>query len=85
MKKTICLSAISLLIIRGKIVSQDTKNAVITINTNEKGGDISPPFYGLMNEEINYAYDSGLYGELIRNRAFKDNAKVPENRLDIFG
>lgn len=28
-------------------------------------------FYGLMTEEINYSYEGGLYGELIRNRTFK--------------
>ncbi len=28
----------------------------------------SPTLYGLMTEEINYSYDGGLYGELLRNR-----------------
>ena len=30
--------------------------------------------YGLMTEEINYSYEGGLYGELVRNRTFKANA-----------
>ena len=30
-------------------------------------------FYGLMTEEINHAYDGGLYGELIQNRSFRDS------------
>ena len=30
--------------------------------------------YGLMTEEINYAYEGGLYAELIRNRSFKADA-----------
>ena len=34
--------------------------------------------YGLMTEEINHAYDGGLYAELIRNRIFKDNKTTPE-------
>ena len=34
-------------------------------------GRMPPTFYGLMTEEINYSYEGGLYGELIRNRAFK--------------
>ena len=29
-------------------------------------------FYGLMTEEINHAYDGGLYGELVQNRALMD-------------
>src|ERR1035438_7960712 len=33
--------------------------------------------YGLMTEEINFSYDGGLYGELIRNRAFKEDGKDP--------
>ena len=34
-------------------------------------------FYGLMTEEINHSYDGGLYAELIRNRAFLDDAETP--------
>ena len=33
--------------------------------------------YGLMTEEINFSYDGGLYGELVRNRSFKEDAKDP--------
>jgi alpha-N-arabinofuranosidase len=33
--------------------------------------------YGLMTEEINYAYEGGIYAELIRNRTFKANAQNP--------
>ena len=32
-----------------------------------------------MTEEINHSYDGGLYGELIRNRAFLDDAKAPSH------
>ncbi len=79
MKKTICLPLLSLLFLGGRTLAQNAKPTVITINANEKAGDISPQFYGLMTEEINYSYDGGLYAELIRNRAFQDNAKVPEH------
>jgi len=34
---------------------------------------VSPMLYGLMTEEINYSYEGGLYGELVRNRSFKAN------------
>ena len=30
-----------------------------------------------MTEEINHSYDGGLYAELIRNRAFLDDATAP--------
>jgi alpha-L-arabinofuranosidase len=42
------------------------------------GANVSPMLYGLMTEEINHAYDGGLYAELIRNRIFKDNKTAPE-------
>ncbi len=44
----------------------------ITIAANNPGAKISPAFYGLMTEEINYSYDGGLYGELIQNRIFQN-------------
>jgi alpha-L-arabinofuranosidase len=46
----------------------------VTINADQIKGQSSPILYGLMTEEINYSYDGGLYGELIANRAFQDNA-----------
>lgn len=49
---------------------------VVKINTSASGIRISPYFYGLMTEEINYSYDGGLYGELIRNRALEDDANA---------
>ena len=44
---------------------------VLKINAAEVTAKVSPMLYGLMTEEINYAYEGGLYGELIRNRSFK--------------
>jgi alpha-N-arabinofuranosidase len=50
---------------------------VLKIDAGAAGTPISPYFYGLMTEEINYSYDGGLYAELIRNRAFRDDANAP--------
>ena len=49
----------------------------ITIDTASPSGKVSPLFYGLMTEEINHAYDGGLYAELVRNRAFLDDPATP--------
>src|SRR5690349_9254067 len=49
----------------------------ITIDASAPAGKVSPLLYGLMTEEINHSYDGGLYAELIRNRAFLDDAKTP--------
>jgi len=40
--------------------------------------------YGLMTEEINFAYEGGLYAELIRNRSFKADAVVPPVTPDTY-
>jgi len=49
----------------------------LTVKVDQPGVQINPKLYGLMTEEINHSYDGGLYGELIRNRAFKDDANNP--------
>lgn len=46
----------------------------LTIAADRVKARIDPGFYGLMTEEINFAYEGGLYGELIRNRSFKAEA-----------
>jgi len=52
---------------------------VLKIDMGHAGPKVSPVFYGLMTEEINYSYDGGLYGELVRNRAFLDNPSKPDH------
>lgn len=41
----------------------------ITVTPNEKASMVD--FYGIFFEDINHAADGGLYGEMIRNRAFE--------------
>jgi alpha-N-arabinofuranosidase len=40
-----------------------------TIQADHPIATVSPTLYGLMTEEINYSYDGGIYGELLRDRA----------------
>src|SRR4026209_2842441 len=49
----------------------------VTIDRASPSGKVSPLFYGLMTEEINHAWDGGLYAELVRTRAFLDDAATP--------
>jgi alpha-N-arabinofuranosidase len=51
----------------------------VKIDLTKPGLPVSPTLYGLMTEEINFSYDGGLYAELVRNRAFKDNDHTPEH------
>ncbi len=53
------------------------QTAALQIKADQITGRVNPAFYGLMTEEINYSYDGGLYGELIRNRNFKEDPKEP--------
>jgi alpha-N-arabinofuranosidase len=50
---------------------------VLQIKADQVTAKVSPMLYGYMTEEINYSYDGGLYAELVRNRAFKEDAKEP--------
>jgi len=49
--------------------------SVLEMDFKAPSTPVSPILHGLMTEEINYSYDGGLYAELIRNRAFKDDEK----------
>ncbi len=46
-----------------------------TIQADHPIAKVSPTLYGLMTEEINYSYDGGIYGELVRDR-------TPRNEWD---
>ena len=59
----------------GSVVAQ---TPTLNLDFTKPGANVSPMLYGLMTEEINHAYDGGLYAELIRNRIFKDNKNNPE-------
>jgi alpha-N-arabinofuranosidase len=63
------------LFVTTSLVAQNPK---LTLNLTNPGATVSQQLYGLMTEEINHSYDGGLYGELIRNRVFKDNPTMPE-------
>lgn len=41
------------------------------VNTKKVGAALQPTMYGIFFEDINYAADGGLYGELVKNRSFE--------------
>src|ERR1700733_6559677 len=65
----IFLQASAVLIFAATLNAQE-----INIQAGQVTGKVNPRLYGLMTEEINYSYEGGLYGELIRNRSFKASA-----------
>jgi alpha-L-arabinofuranosidase len=60
------------------ISGSNAQQSTLNLDLGKANVNVSPRLYGLMTEEINHAYDGGLYGELIRNRIFKDNKTSPE-------
>jgi alpha-N-arabinofuranosidase len=49
----------------------------IQIDAGRPGPEFSHGQHGIMTEEINHAYDGGLYAELVQNRTFQDDAASP--------
>ncbi len=56
------------------VLADDPK---LTIEADKTVTPVSPRLYGLMTEEVNHAYDGGLYAELIQNRAFLNDPIAP--------
>ncbi|MBE6261678.1 MAG: alpha-L-arabinofuranosidase [Prevotella sp.] len=48
-----------------------TAQNVMDINTKKLGVPIQSTMYGIFFEDINYAADGGLYGEMVKNRSFE--------------
>src|SRR5580693_3811893 len=78
------LNAVVALVLGALVISAGVAGAqtnqpvtVLKINAGTVTGKVSPTLYGLMTEEINFAYEGGLYGELIRNRTFKASTNEP--------
>lgn len=57
----------------------------LQLDLQAPGAKVSPTLYGLMTEEINYSYDGGLYGELVRNRTFRDDSQKPAHWSPVAG
>ncbi|MBO4464399.1 MAG: carbohydrate binding domain-containing protein [Prevotella sp.] len=63
--KTLC----SALTLTGALTVQ--AQHVMDVQTQKPGAPVQPTMYGLFFEDINYAADGGLYGELVKNRSFE--------------
>lgn len=52
-------------------LSAPAQSHVMDVDTKKAGAPIQSTMYGLFFEDINYAADGGLYGELVKNRSFE--------------
>jgi len=70
----LCLSMAALTHAGAQADAQTTTPAApvhLTIDPSDIVTPVSPTLYGLMTEEINHAFDGGLYAELLQNRTFR--------------
>ena len=58
------------------------QNAVLTADFTASKTPVSKNLYGIFYEDINYAADGGLYGEMVQNRSFEyqDSKLVPTDK-----
>lgn len=66
-KRNLLFSLLSLLM----AFSMQAQVNEMVIDLKKHGAEIQPTMYGLFFEDINYAADGGLYGELVKNRSFE--------------
>jgi alpha-L-arabinofuranosidase len=85
MKKPIPTLFLAPLLLAAALASARAQTPTLTIDTGPPAAKVNPMHYGLMTEEINHSYDGGLYAELIRNRAFLDDARAPVNWSAVQG
>ena len=52
-------------------IVMQAQNHELLVNTKKVGAPIQSTMYGMFFEDINYAADGGLYGELVKNRSFE--------------
>ena len=60
----------SALLLTAALTSATAQN-MLDVNTKKTGAPIQSTMYGIFFEDINYAADGGLYGELVKNRSFE--------------
>lgn len=76
MTKRLAAPVASLIFVLGFIQpSMSADPVTLTVDAGHPSAKVQAHFYGLMTEEINYAYEGGLYAELIRNRIFQDRSR----------
>lgn len=77
MKRPILPHILTSLVLSAALANARAQSPTLTIEAGSPKAKVSSTHYGLMTEEINHSYDGGLYAELIRNRAFLDDARSP--------
>ena len=69
-----CVSAVTVCCIFS-FSSVAQSGASLSVDAHDAVAAVSPTLYGLMTEEINHAYEGGLYPELLRNATVQQSWK----------
>jgi hypothetical protein len=72
----------SLVVPQQGAAAQTSGTINVNVHLSQRGARISPTLYGAFFEEINHAGEGGLYGELVRNRAFNERTIDPKDPAD---
>ena len=64
------LKLLTLSLMAGAAMTMSAQH-VMNVDTRAMGAPVQPTMYGLFFEDINFAADGGLYGELVKNRSFE--------------
>ena len=62
---------LSCIIAASSLLGAYAQTHTFDVNTKKVGAKVQPTMYGIFFEDINYAADGGLYGELVKNRSFE--------------
>lgn len=68
MRKLCSLCAAAVAALSGAAAAQE---ALLSADFTAPKTEVSPNLYGIFYEDINYAADGGLYGEMVQNRSFE--------------
>ena len=62
---------LSCLLAASSLLGTYAQTHTLDVNTKKLGAAVQPTMYGVFFEDINFAADGGLYGELVKNRSFE--------------
>lgn len=62
---------LSCIIAASSLLGAYAQTHTFDVNTKKVEAKVQPTMYGIFFEDINYAADGGLYGELVKNRSFE--------------
>lgn len=57
-------------------VARGQSSAILTIQADQPGAQVSSNLFGILFEEINFGGEGGIYAEMVRNRSFGNSTNA---------